>query len=79
MAKSRARSTLADWLRLELPVLDETLCTGCGLCVGACPVECLEMSQSLPWLPRPRDCISCGICVTVCPVSALRLESCPGE
>jgi formate hydrogenlyase subunit 6/NADH:ubiquinone oxidoreductase subunit I len=57
----------------ELPVLDETRCTGCGDCVLACPTECLERSGPLPWLPRPRDCISCGVCVVICPADALGL------
>ncbi len=57
----------------ELPLLDETRCTGCGDCVAVCPTSCLEMAGSVPWLPRPRDCVSCGICVLVCPADALRL------
>jgi NAD-dependent dihydropyrimidine dehydrogenase PreA subunit len=59
----------------ELPVLDETLCTGCGDCVPACPTDCLEMAGPLPWLPRPDDCVSCQLCVLICPVQALQLEA----
>jgi MinD superfamily P-loop ATPase len=57
----------------ELPLLDETLCTGCGDCVRLCPTDCLGMAGPLPWLPRPGDCVSCSLCVLVCPVTALRL------
>jgi ferredoxin len=57
----------------ELPLLDETRCTGCVDCVVSCPTGCLEMGAALPWLPRPLDCISCGACVLVCPAEALRL------
>jgi len=57
----------------EIPLLDETRCTACGDCVPACPTNCLEMSATLPWLPRPGDCVSCNICVLVCPVQALQL------
>ena len=60
---------------LELPVLDVTLCTGCGDCVPLCPVDCLEMAGPLPWLPRPGDCTRCSLCVLVCPVAALRMGS----
>ena len=58
----------------EVPVLDETRCTGGGDCVLVCPTRCLEMAGPLPWMPRPRDCISCGLCVLVCPAEALRME-----
>ena len=57
----------------EIPLLDPTTCTGCGDCVWACPVDCLEMDGPLPWLPRPRLCISCNICALVCPVDAVHL------
>jgi 2-oxoglutarate ferredoxin oxidoreductase subunit delta len=57
----------------DLPVLDETLCNGCGDCVATCPTLCLEMIGLLPWLSRPEDCVRCNICVTICPVAALQL------
>jgi formate hydrogenlyase subunit 6/NADH:ubiquinone oxidoreductase subunit I len=60
-------------LQTELPLLDETRCTGCGDCVPICPTQCLEMAGVFPWLPRPRDCIVCEICVRICPADALRL------
>jgi NAD-dependent dihydropyrimidine dehydrogenase PreA subunit len=64
------------WQNAELPVLDETLCTGSGLCVAVCPTACLDMAERHPWLPRPAHCVSCGLCVDVCPAGALRLEAC---
>jgi MinD superfamily P-loop ATPase len=60
-------------LKLEMPVLDETRCTGCGDCVVGCPVECLEMAGLVPWLPRPLACISCSLCAVICPVEALSM------
>jgi formate hydrogenlyase subunit 6/NADH:ubiquinone oxidoreductase subunit I len=57
----------------ELPILDETLCVGCGDCVAVCPTGCLAMEGPLPWLPRPADCISCSACAVVCPTGALVL------
>ncbi len=61
----------------ELPVLDETRCTGCGDCVAVCPADCLEQRGKLPWLPRPADCVSCGACAAVCPTAAIRLSADP--
>ncbi len=60
---------------LELPLLNETRCSGCGDCVAICPTGCLEPLDAYPWLPRPLDCVSCGLCVDVCPVDALMLAS----
>ena len=58
----------------ELPLLDDSRCTGCGDCVPACPTDCLEMAGALPWLPRPQDCIHCTLCVLICPVEAIRMD-----
>jgi len=60
-------------LERELPVLDETRCTGCGDCVLVCPVDCMELLDLLPYLSHPVDCISCSICAMVCPAEALSL------
>jgi formate hydrogenlyase subunit 6/NADH:ubiquinone oxidoreductase subunit I len=59
----------------ELPLLDDTRCTGCGDCVPVCPVACLEMAGALPWMPRPGDCVSCAVCAGVCPAGALRMAA----
>jgi NAD-dependent dihydropyrimidine dehydrogenase PreA subunit len=60
---------------LDVPAVDERLCTGCRHCVAVCPADCLAMEGALPWLPRPLDCISCSACVLLCPASALVLVS----
>jgi formate hydrogenlyase subunit 6/NADH:ubiquinone oxidoreductase subunit I len=60
---------------MDLPLLDPTLCTGCGDCVAACPTDCLEMAGPAPWLPRPLDCVSCGLCVLICPANALIMQT----
>ena len=57
----------------DLPVLDDARCTGCADCAAVCPVACLEMAESLPWMPRPADCVGCAICVGICPVQALAM------
>ena len=57
----------------ELPLLDQTRCSGCGDCVAVCPTACLSMRGSAPFLIRPNDCVSCGLCVLVCPTAALSL------
>jgi NAD-dependent dihydropyrimidine dehydrogenase PreA subunit len=59
----------------ELPVLDDTCCTGCTDCIAVCPTDCLAMAGAIPWLPRPADCVSCELCVWICPVNALHLAA----
>lgn len=57
----------------RLPQLDDTRCTGCGRCVAACPMRCLERFGAVVWLPRPLDCVRCGACELVCPTAAVRV------
>ena len=47
-------------------------CTGCGLCVDACPVEaiCLENDKAKVDADK---CMDCGRCVEECPNQAIRI------
>ena len=49
-------------------------CKGCGLCVTACPKECLEMSAELnergvhyPVMKEGAKCTGCASCALMCP------------
>ncbi len=61
----------------QIPLLQTGIssdsCTGCGACVSACPVRCLEMvadSEGFLYPVVQNDaCIHCGKCTSVCPVS----------
>ena len=52
-------------------ICDRKRCTGCGLCVSACPKQCISMkAMHLGHLYPVIDessCIDCGICVRNCP------------
>jgi MinD superfamily P-loop ATPase len=59
---------------LPVPVVDETKCTGCGLCAKFCKfnaMACLGGKLSI----FADLCHSCGGCVLVCPHSALKEET----
>ncbi|MCD6471979.1 4Fe-4S binding protein [Candidatus Aerophobetes bacterium] len=56
------------------PIIDESVCTGCEICVDECPNNCLELVDDVATLVRPDDCDECGICVESCPSEAITLE-----
>lgn len=46
-------------------------CYGCGVCVAACPYECLELKLNAtgfyaPVLKKQSSCVNCGLCVKSC-------------
>ena len=45
-------------------------CSGCGLCVGICPVNCLDVYNGFGKIDEDK-CIRCGLCYFVCPRSYL--------
>lgn len=53
-----------------IPVVDEHVCTGCGLCAGACEFNALLALPGVPLL-LPELCHSCGVCTYVCPEEAI--------
>lgn len=50
------------------------LCTGCGLCVDACPAHVIGWDDEEE---RPIVCIFCGRCVQYCPHGCLELVDVP--
>ena len=56
------------------PVINVTLCIGCGSCVETCPeTGTLEMSGGKAILANPERCTGHAKCVEVCPTSAITL------
>lgn len=56
-----------------LPTIDRRLCTGCGDCISACPVDALGRVEGKAALVDPDACTYCTVCETLCPVSAIAL------
>ena len=59
--------------------IDDSKCTGCGLCAGDCPTQALafsasEESDTYQLLFKHSLCIACGQCVEICPEQCLYLE-----
>ena len=64
-----------------LLIVDFELCKGCQLCVGACPKDCIAISDALngssyhPAYYTGEGCTACGICFYACPEpGAIRVE-----
>lgn len=93
-AASRATVLLAKNF-LETPgivsVVDEDICSGCGVCVELCPVEAIELVEEpvsavtfgvMTVLSGEKrvarvvgGCIGCGSCAAYCPSGAISLQN----
>jgi ferredoxin len=45
-------------------------CTGCGICVDACPLEAIELRDDKAEVDED-TCADCGACVDECPNDAI--------
>ncbi len=61
-------------------------CKGCGLCVGACPVDNLRIGENLNQqgveyaeVIDPNRCTGCGMCYRVCPDMAIEIRRIPSK
>lgn len=55
---------------LPFPIVDESLCDGCGECGRACQYNAIVALKTKP-LVFPSLCHGCGACVNACPVNAI--------
>lgn len=63
----QASGTLRDWHGLSFEDIDLRLCTLCGTCISACPVDALAWRADETIAFDRAVCIDCGICYAVCP------------
>ena len=50
-------------------------CTGCGVCIKACPVECITLNKDNLAVIDYKQCTNCGVCVRCCPLDAIGEKS----
>jgi len=69
-------------------VVNEPLCSGCGICVKACPYQALTLvleGKDVEGVERrvsqvnKQLCMNCGICAAACPLSAISVEEYSNE
>jgi len=54
------------------PVVNETLCDGCGECVSACPVGLFKLVNGKSVVQKG-DCLGCRACEAMCPKGAIEV------
>jgi NAD-dependent dihydropyrimidine dehydrogenase PreA subunit len=59
-------------IRRMIAMVDQEQCTGCGICIDACPEQAISVKQ-LAAVDSER-CIGCGACIPECPNESLSLE-----
>lgn len=52
---------------LSVGFFDESLCTRCGTCGGACPTGAITTNDRFFPQLDPEKCTACGLCAKVCP------------
>jgi ferredoxin len=48
----------------------EQSCSGCGMCVEACPRDCIY-DDVVPVRIDDQACVDCGVCEQECPLDAV--------
>ena len=59
---------------VEMPVVDEAKCDGCGLCVSVCYCNALVLVGGVVTIVETEECGWCTDCEAVCPAGAI---ACP--
>ena len=51
--------------------VNESVCIGCGACVGTCPVSAISFNAAGKAEIDQNVCVNCGACAGTCPVNAI--------
>jgi NAD-dependent dihydropyrimidine dehydrogenase PreA subunit len=58
---------------MAIEKIDAGLCTGCGACVNACPMDVIRIDpdSGIAAIRYGEDCMMCELCVLDCPEDAI--------
>ena len=60
--------------RLRAWLVDESLCTGCGQCIEACPFNAMHLNPTTGMATKCDLCLGATRCVEICPADALTVK-----
>ena len=66
-----------DQLSTGEVAFDYEKCTGCTICIEACPADTLVMNNDKRPEMKPKgenECIFCGDCMAICPEGAISMK-----
>ena len=55
----------------EMPVIDQSKCNGCGLCLGVCACKALVLVDNVIIVIETEECHWCTECEAICPTGAI--------
>ena len=55
--------------------LDESKCTGCGMCLDVCPHSVLKINGKNIQIAERDACMECGACSRNCPAGAISVQT----
>lgn len=55
--------------------IDQSQCTGCGECAGACPAKLLSLKgEKAEVTGEATECLGCESCVAVCAFGSIKVQ-----
>jgi 2-oxoacid:acceptor oxidoreductase delta subunit (pyruvate/2-ketoisovalerate family) len=69
----RGGQYVGNW-RVLMPVIDESKCVACGLCITICPEAAITGKPKVKPKIDMRFCKGCGVCANECPSKAIEMK-----